>query len=317
MSPAPLSNSRGAIAVALPLTITKTHRVSKAIPIVKPAEENTEPTLGQNWTQSRTRNKVEVNTPSDAYPIHQSQDLVQSPVQNQGNHIELSMTHIDQNHSRATPGSIPSSQTISPATAFSVYANSYVPKNIRAINELPAQLVPTGPLPGIDYNQYVSNFAGRQFVSPSFASSVKKLHYMRPILRLPDTLTPETYRSYWTEALNAEENALREECDQLALWNVLLSFDGDLVLILPGLAEGRLRIEVEDQVSLRQLWWDPTRGFQNTFIGFDDLEHVALVKAIDRRQETLRLRVSRRFRPESLRCNIRFRPQERLSLIHI
>ena len=312
MSPAFLSDSRGSITVALPQQNTKAQRVSKAIPIVKPAEETTEPIGRQNSTSHVTNGKVATLPQGHATVefLNREKQAIE-PAQSTGNIINSSTRHINQNHNRTTQTPAPSSQSTTVASGFSVYATPYIPNDIRAINQLPAHLVHTTPLLGIDYDQYVSDFAGRKFIPRSPYRPLKQVKRIPVHQRFPDRLSPQTYMSYWATVLTEEQIALREECDQLTLWNVPLAFDGDLVLKMPGLAEGRLRIESEDQVSLRQLRWDLSRGPQNAITSFTGMEHVTLVKAIDRRQETLRLRVLAGFRPETLRFNVRFHRQER------
>ena len=314
MSPALLPVKGGVIAPAFPLKNMKEKRVSKAIPIVKPSEDLTKPV---QKTQATKGIALDEKVPLvGGEQVMKSQDLpsrTNEPEPSTKNGIQSPIHHIAGQHKQKTSVTIPRARETSSASTFSVYATPYVPNDIRAINQLPAQSVYTRTSPSIDYKQFVSGFAGQNMIPRPAAEPLKRSDDLQAHLRFPDTLSSETYRSYWTVALEAEKNALREECNQLALWNVPLSlpFDGHLTLNLPGLAEGHLRIEAEDEISLRQLRFNPDPRHQIACTGFTGYEYVSLVKAIDRRQETLRLRVGRMFRPESLQFNVQFHPQQR------
>jgi len=314
MSPALLTVKGSAITPALPLKDLKEKRLSKAIPIVKPTEDLAKPvqkskaTTGLAFSAKGPLSGGD-QTVKSQHPATQPSE----PESSTENITGSSNHHIEEKHKQKLREPIPLAEAGIRAPNFSVYATPYVPNEIRGINQLPAQSVYTRPSPGIDYDQYVTDFVGRRFIPQPLASASLDMQSTDlPVnLRFPDTLSPQNYRSYWATALATEIAALREECDQLALWNVQLLFDGDLVLKMPGLAEGRLRIEAEDHVSLRQLQWGRHPRKQTIFTSFTGLEHVALVKAIDRRQETLRLRVCGKLSPGSLQFNVRFHPQER------
>lgn len=208
------------------------------------------------------------------------------------------------------------------STSYDVYARPYIPEALKAVNRSPAFQVFTQPIRRVDFRHYVSTFAGSAFLSVDHLQ--KAIPHYGPVpdaLCLPDKLTADMYVSYWLSSLQKEAAAQTQDCDDLALWSVPIisrSSEKDVFgLLLPGLREGNIHIEVGDNVYLRQLRIDGRTGlpftagdrydFEPSFTG---LEYVAVITRIDRRQEMLDIRVDGLV-PESLKFNVRFGIQTR------
>lgn len=96
-------------------------------------------------------------------------------------------------------------------------------------------------------------------------------------------------------------------------------------LVVPGLRETSLPIEVGDTVHVKQLQFDavgalvPFSGWQNPqgpVPSYMDVRHDATIWVIDRLKETLFLRIDD-FTPKSMMCNVSFTVQSsRLGVLH-
>ncbi|KAK3054688.1 hypothetical protein LTR09_004417 [Extremus antarcticus] len=150
----------------------------------------------------------------------------------------------------------------------------------------------------------------------------------------PRTLGPDSYHEFFQAALIQEGNALLQECEDHALYRVPITWAWNdsrpfmFILHVPGLRESNFRIEIGDIVQLRQLRFDQQwnvicgsmvrdqQGKTITAPFHIDTQHNSVVWGIDRREETLRLRIEG-LHFGSMLFNVRFTVQaERVRAIY-
>lgn len=202
-----------------------------------------------------------------------------------------------------------------------VYARPFVPHIFRAINQAPANILTSTPAAWIDFEKYMQQFAGSHFLTMSDSSTRHLAPEYRTITsdsaseeRIdvdPDSrdLEPQNYEAYFKGALEQEAIAQQQECDDHALYRVpVIGNSRDrrtnmYLLHVPGLREMSLRIEGGDVVQLRQLRVSargevlaplvvkhPNGNYAN-LPRPAEIQHDSVVWSIDRRSETLSLRI--------------------------
>lgn len=229
---------------------------------------------------------------------------------------------------------------------FDVYAKPFVPQIFGAINEAPANVVPSEPARWVDFERYVQTFAGSEVLAASIApyhasSSPQELtwdgssdHESNHGLDTKE-LGLENYEAYFHTALEKEAIALQQECDDHAIYRVTVDREGGKdprpavhTLHVPGLREMSLRIEVGDIVQLRQLRFNTrgellaplsikhANGKSATLPRHAEFQYDAVVWNIDRRNEALSLRIDHLARMSML-FNVSFTVQvRRINALH-
>lgn len=144
--------------------------------------------------------------------------------------------------------------------SFDVYARSYVPIGLRAINkEAPVNTIDTATKHKVAFGAYISTFSGRDFIGPHFPLDCE---YPGDDSLPALELTEQTYAQYFTSLLRRECEAKERENKQHALYAVPLRAvstpDGTRLwgLSVPGLREDSPLVEMGDILQIRQLWVD-------------------------------------------------------------
>ncbi|KAF1363379.1 hypothetical protein EJ07DRAFT_174119 [Lizonia empirigonia] len=165
-------------------------------------------------------------------------------------------------------------------STFDVYAISYVPQKLRAINEeWPAYIFNTETKHATSFETYASNFAGRDFLSHD---REWPFEYPNDHLPSPTELTEQSHTQYFASLLNLECEAKKRENERYALYAVSLQAippDGNgnrlWGLSVPGLREDSPFVEMGDELQIRQLWVDlngtPIKVPTRTVTGRHDL----------------------------------------------
>jgi helicase MOV-10 len=231
-----------------------------------------------------------------------------------------------------------------------VYARPFVPHIFRAINQAPANILTSTPGAWIDFQAYIQQFAGSSFLTvidtskPISAPDYRTINSnhasqtaRRDDLELDSRdLEPEKYEACFKSALEQEAIAQQQECDDHALYRVLVirnNRDRDSrpnmhTLHVPGLREMSLRIEVGDIVQLRQLRVSARgevlaplvikqpNGNSAHLPRHPEVQHNSVVWSIDRRSEMLSLRIDHLARMSML-FNVCFTVQSgRIQALH-
>ncbi|KAK4628449.1 putative RNA helicase SDE3 [Fulvia fulva] len=184
---------------------------------------------------------------------------------------------------------------------FDVYARPYVPQELKY-----------APAPSIHYYDYVLSFAGRWLDRSRDAGTTQNQD--EPVeFETTSPADKEAYVPFFSRAFTREVEALQTECEE---------YD-----IVPGLRENNIRVEVGDIVHVRQLRLDH-RGelLTNTITDAAgmaivtaypvDVQHDAVVCAINRQYEVLTLRIDQLF-PGGYVFNVCFTLQHtRLEALH-
>ncbi|KAK5168108.1 uncharacterized protein LTR77_006676 [Saxophila tyrrhenica] len=239
-------------------------------------------------------------------------------------------------HDQAHPPPPPSNLS----STLDVYARPFVPQRLRQVNLDPANVIWSAPPQSINYHDYVRTFAGSSFIhhqSPSlFGHDAPEANldtnYASPNPQnestgardlFPQSLGSRSYHQHFHAALLYEGQSLQKECDDHALYRVPIVWDSHdsrpfmFLLHVPGLRESSIRIEVGDVVQLRQLRFDHNwevincpqlQGRPIPDPRYFDTQHNSIVWGIDRREETLRLRIDGLIFGSML-FNVRFMPQ--------
>lgn len=122
-----------------------------------------------------------------------------------------------------------------------VYAKPFIPQSLKAVNDAPADMISCAPARWINFDAYCQTFAGSNFLTAnmnteqrtqsardktpnghldatSFASAVN------PSTDTEETniLGPNNYEAFFGAALEVECSALRQECEDHALFRVPL-----------------------------------------------------------------------------------------------
>lgn len=206
-----------------------------------------------------------------------------------------------------------------------VYAKSYVPELLMAVNRSPATFVPSKLVDGVNFQAYISTFAGSHFLLPHPPTPPLASPSRNNVARLPDTLIPENYWLYFEECIGLElEAQALEHCsyDRFRITLLLHDWNNQLYrLIVPGLRENTPRVVLGDVLMLRQLRLEPGTMVPRVMSmgtaygsgqqgaepapGFTGIQHCAVVWGIDKPKETLLLRIDG-VSPEPLVFNVSF-----------
>lgn len=186
---------------------------------------------------------------------------------------------------------------------FDVYARPFVPQGLQNVNEAPANIVSCEGVRWIDFSAYVQTFAGSSFLTANSAPTQPKnevngigiAERNSPTSKgqiasstssdLADEeasstriLSARNYHAYFRDALKQEAVALTKECSDHALYQVPIARSSANTdprpsmysLLVPGLREMTLRIEVGDIVQLRQLrfgkYGEVTHGYVQRWV---------------------------------------------------
>ena len=211
-------------------------------------------------------------------------------------------------------------------SALDVYAANYVPQYLRAINESPAQIRISTPLPIMNYAQYIASFAGFSFLRPLDYVQYDLVNPKELKQQIPaNMLHEQAYGTHLKERLQLELGAQVAELQGLAMYNV--SFDVSdqsqnlYRFIIPGIREDSPRIDLGDTILVRP-WARITHdglaeAAKNWFAaggaktgryapGFNGFEFRAVVWGLQKSREEVVLRLDG-FLPNAIRiCNLIF-----------
>lgn len=212
-----------------------------------------------------------------------------------------------------------------------VYAHKFIPRSLLAINSSPARSISLAPNIGIDFNYYISTFAGSDFLR---AVSEPPNHMYRasvPVESL-SVLGFHNYGHYFGSCLTLDLEAQVLETRIFDLYGVTVEpFDSVKQLYslrVPGLREGTPPVSLGDALMLRQLILDPlTRlphgteawltsgGYERGEMapGFTGSQVRAVVRAIDKANELLIMNAVGLGSGIQIICNVVFEVPPRLS----
>ncbi|KAF3040534.1 hypothetical protein E8E12_008593 [Didymella heteroderae] len=174
---------------------------------------------------------------------------------------------------------------------YDVYAQSYVPYSLRAINEkVPGNVIDTKTKHEIAFESYIARFAGRDFLTHQC-----NLDYNSPnaTSAYVSDLTEQSYAQHFAHLLRRERAAQLERNQHYALYAVSLQAvlmpDGMRLwaVIVPGLREDDPLVEMGDILEVRQLWVD-WAGYPTQM---PTLMYNASVYSVSRIREIVYLRV--------------------------
>ncbi|EEH16969.2 hypothetical protein PABG_07056 [Paracoccidioides brasiliensis Pb03] len=205
-----------------------------------------------------------------------------------------------------------------------VYASSYVPSHLLAINRSPAVDRYSTLLKTIDFSSYVTKFSGSSVLEPLPVENLPALKDVPvSISRHTKNLTPASYLYYFDECLLLEGMNYSQELGKYNLYNALLTpTDGRQNLYslhVPGLKDGAPTVGLGDIVLVRQILPFPQLAQQgsewlsqnNTNLtgsiapGFSGHQLHAVVWGISMAKEMLILRIDHLL-PSSRLCNSQF-----------
>jgi helicase MOV-10 len=211
-------------------------------------------------------------------------------------------------------------------TPLDIYAPSYVPLWLRAVNESIAVPRLCASLRTINFPEYISTFAGHQHLQPLATVNLPAIRHVRVVQSFsPDSLSVENYVAYFWEALQNEVSAQQV---QLRCYNIFAApfqlqdpLQQLFRVTIPGIREDSPRVNLGDVVLVRPLfprpdapeltnaWVAPGGGREKGLCapGFAGLEYNAIVWGIARTKEEVLLRVDGL---TQLSCNIIFAVQE-------
>jgi helicase MOV-10 len=219
-------------------------------------------------------------------------------------------------------------KSASESSKLDVYAPSYIPLWLTAVNESIAVPRFCSLLETVNYVDYVSSFAGRHFLQPLASVNLPTIQNENVLVAhsaSPESLSPEIYGPYFWEALENEVSAEAAELRGCNLFVATLEcqdLSGHLFrLRVPGLKEHSPRVDLGDVVRVRPLfprsdaaeltkfWYSPGGGKERGLYapGFSGLEFNAIVWGLARPQEEILLRIDGL---TQLTCNIIFDVQQ-------
>lgn len=207
-----------------------------------------------------------------------------------------------------------------------VYAPSYVPLWLRAVNDSIAVSRFSSLLESINFPEYIGSFAGRQYLQPLAKVNLPAIQNVPVVHSISsESLTSDNYEAYFWEALQNEVSA---ESAELRGFNIFVApfepHDPLRYLFrvkVPGLRENSPRIDIGDTVLVRPLfhrpdapeltisWYAPGGGKERGLCApaFAGIEYNATVWGVARAKEEVLLRVDGL---TQLSCNIMFAVQE-------
>ncbi|KLJ10076.1 hypothetical protein EMPG_14514 [Blastomyces silverae] len=208
-----------------------------------------------------------------------------------------------------------------------VYARSYVPAYLIAINRSPAVDRYSTQLKSIDFAAYVARFSGTSFLEPLPVENLPTLKSVPvSISRHTKNLLPSSYLYYFDECLLLEGMNYSQELAGHSLYNILLTLTDArqnlYSLHVPGLKDGAPKVGLGDTVLVRQIvpfpqlaqqgaeWLSHNKTNLTGSIapGFSGHQHHAVVWGISVAKETIIIRVDHLL-PASRLCNIQFTVQ--------
>jgi helicase MOV-10 len=207
-----------------------------------------------------------------------------------------------------------------------IYAPSYVPLWLRAVNDSAAVPSYSSLLQTINLTEYIGNFAGRQYLKPPPDVKLPSIQVV-PVVQStsPEALTTANYATYFWEALHNEVAAEAAELTACNIFEASLEVKDPLRHLfgvkIPGLRENSPRTDIGDVVLLRplslrmnapeltELWYAPGGGKQRGLCApaFTGFEFHAIVWGVSRPREEILLRVDGL---TVLKCNLLFAVQE-------
>ena len=209
-----------------------------------------------------------------------------------------------------------------------IYAHAFVSDRLTSINQSLAALIKTPDIENINYEQYVSSFAGSLFLRPlrrpEFLQSGIRKHHLSL-----EQLISDDYTEYFENCFSLDLEARLPEIRSYDLFGVTLE-TGDNVLYslkVPGIKEGTPNVDFGDTVMLRELvldshtnlplgmdaWLAPGGGFQRGEVapGFTGFQISAVVHGIDKANETIFLQAMGLQTFGRVICNVSFVVQTR------
>jgi helicase MOV-10 len=207
-----------------------------------------------------------------------------------------------------------------------IYAPSYVPLWLRAVNESIAVPRFCALLRTINFPEYLSTFAGRQHLQPLATVNLPAIRHVRVVQSFsPDSLTADNYVAYFWEALQNEVSAQQVELRCFNIFAAPFQLQDPLQHLfrikIPGIREDSPKVNLGDVVLVRPLfprpdapeltnsWVAPGGGRERGLCApaFAGLEFNAIVWGVARTKEEVLLRVDGL---TQLSCNIIFAIQE-------
>lgn len=209
-----------------------------------------------------------------------------------------------------------------------VYAQPYIPESLSTINLSHATVVSSTSIASIDFHDYVSSFAGKQYLR--LHGPVEPLVPSNASSQVFSSLTTTNYKAVFGGALAAEFEAEASAVNSYNLHGVQLHCvdprEPMYELRVPGLREDRPRVDLGDTIMLRQLrmdhrtgrpwgmeqWLIPGGGRDRGFIapGFTGIQYNASVWGLNRTKEKVILRIDGCV-DQGLIFNVMFRVQQR------
>lgn len=222
--------------------------------------------------------------------------------------------------------SSPSNKNVPETSKLDVYAPSYVPLWLKAVNESVAVPRFCSRLDAITYTDYISSFAGSKYLRPLAGVNLPVIQDV-PVAHSfsVGSLTQESYGAYFWEALQNEVSAEAADLRYSNIFEAVMEPQDPLrhlfLVRVPGLRENSPRVELGDIVLVRPLfprpdapeltnaWYAPGGGRDRGLCApaFSGLEFNAVVWGVARPKEEILLRFDGLSR---LSCNIVFIVQE-------
>lgn len=201
------------------------------------------------------------------------------------------------------------SQTSDSSSGLDIFAPSYIPLWLLAINDSAATTSKSLALDSIDLPKYTHSFAGHDFVRPHTPVELPPIMPSLNQIQAKE-LCVENYELHFKNALQNEISAQAAELRVFYLYNVPLQVENPAKhlfrLSVPGLRENAPLIDLGDVVMIRPLinvierqattdarvWYDS--GARNSGIlapGFEGYEYHAVVWGVSKQQEVILLRI--------------------------
>ena len=273
---------------------------SKAIPIIDPCTRSSLGTTGNESISQRCRNA----SPATLAARDGRCQMTVSPV--------LLSTTSDSSMSDQVQDFKESQQAKGPKHVWraNVYARPYIPDSLSAINLSRATIVYSTPIAGIEFHDYVSSFAGKEYLMPYVPTEP-----LVPPEAMTQNTSPSTianYKTFFWGVLAAEFGAEANSITSHNMYKVQL-YCRDVreqlyELQIPGMREDRPRVDIGDKIILRQLridhrtdeplgmgyWLAPGGGRDRGLIapGFTGLQHNVSVWGLDRVKGKVILRLN-------------------------